>query len=129
MSGLSAEVVALLWREHANCTWVSTGDYVRWSCGIIHPGPIHMQPTTRDRHLAALVMTQVAVDITQARRDALRELPLSLVECVRSSRRSGVMIARDAGITPKHLSQMLTRHVGSLDAWVRVIHAAFPGDA
>jgi hypothetical protein len=53
-----AEVIALIWREHSNCNWVSTGHHVQWSCGIIHPGPIHMQPTTRDRHVAALVMTQ-----------------------------------------------------------------------
>lgn len=54
-----AEVIAGIWRDHSDCNWVSTGVNVVWSCGILHPGPIHMQPTTRDRHVAALVMTQV----------------------------------------------------------------------
>lgn len=56
-------VIAGIWREHTDCTWVSSGVNVMWSCGLWHPGPIHMQPTTRDRHVAALVMTQVAVDL------------------------------------------------------------------
>jgi hypothetical protein len=59
---LTAENVAYIWREHSNCNWASNGNDVVWSCGIIHPGPIHMHPTTRDRHVAALVMTQVEAD-------------------------------------------------------------------
>ena len=58
----SAEIVAHIWREHSNCNWKSTGVNVMWSCGIWHEGPIHMQPTTRDKHVAALVMTQVEAD-------------------------------------------------------------------
>jgi len=57
--GTLPDTIALIWRQHSNCNWVSTGYHVRWSCGINHPGSIHMQPTTRDRHVAALVMTQV----------------------------------------------------------------------
>jgi hypothetical protein len=55
--------------------------------------------------------------------EVLRNLPLVLEQYVRSSERPGVLIARDAGITTKHLSQMLTKHVGSLETWVRVVHA------
>ena len=72
--GLSREVIAAMWREHAECTWLSNGVNVVWSCGIIHPGPIHMQPTTRDRHLAALVMTQVEADRVMWRSDTLAEI-------------------------------------------------------
>lgn len=61
-TGLNAEVIAHLWRVHANCTWFSTGYNIMWSCGILHPGPIHMQPTARDRHFAALIMTQIEAD-------------------------------------------------------------------
>lgn len=60
--GLNVEVIAHIWREHSNCTWVSTGVNVMWSCGIWHGGPIYMQPTTRDKHVAALVMTQIEAD-------------------------------------------------------------------
>lgn len=63
---LTVELIARIWRDHHDCTWVSTGIDVVWSCGIIHPRPIHMQPTTRDRHLAALVMTQIEADHTMA---------------------------------------------------------------
>lgn len=62
LAAVDIDLIARLWRDHANCTWVSTGVNVMWSCGILHPGPIHMQPTTRGRHLAALVMTQVEAD-------------------------------------------------------------------
>ena len=62
------EVIAKFWRDHHDCTWVSTGHDVVWSCGIIHPRPIHMQPTTRDRHLAALVSTQIEADRTRTAR-------------------------------------------------------------
>jgi hypothetical protein len=60
---------------------------------------------------------------SEARREALEELPVSLVEYVRASGQAGVMVASRAGITPKHLSQMLHHKGGSIDAWVRVIHA------
>lgn len=59
---ITTDLIAKMWRDHHDCTWVSTGVNVMWSCGIWHPGPIHMQPTTRDRHLAELVMTQVVAD-------------------------------------------------------------------
>ena len=65
-STLTIEVIAAMWRGHAACTWVSTGHDVVWSCGIIHPRPIHMQPTTRDRHFAALLKTQIDADIAVA---------------------------------------------------------------
>jgi hypothetical protein len=73
-STLNRELIAAMWREHAQCNWLSNGVNVVWSCGIIHPGPIHMQPTTRDRHLAALVMTQVDADRAMARTDTLAEI-------------------------------------------------------
>jgi hypothetical protein len=61
-STLTVELIAQMWRDHAACNWISTGYDVIWSCGIIHRGPIHMQPTTRDRHLAALVVTQIEAE-------------------------------------------------------------------
>lgn len=72
--GLTLDLIASLWREHAACNWLSDGTNVRWSCGISHPGPIHMQPTTRDRHLAALVMTQVEADRAMWRSGTLAEI-------------------------------------------------------
>jgi len=71
---LNRELIAAMWRAHVACTWLSDGVNVRWSCGIIHPGPIHTQPTTRDRHLAALVMTQVEADRAMARPDTIAEI-------------------------------------------------------
>lgn len=73
-TGVTIDLIALLWRTHCACNWLSDGVNVRWSCGIIHPGPIYMQPTTRDRHLAALVMTQVAADRAMWRSDTLAEI-------------------------------------------------------
>lgn len=61
-STLTIEVIAAMWRDHTGCNWTSDGVNVRWSCGIIHPGAIHMQPTTRDRHFAALMVTQVEAE-------------------------------------------------------------------
>jgi hypothetical protein len=54
---------------------------------------------------------------------ALRDLPITLERYARDSGVPGVLLAREAGITTKHLSQMLCHHAGSLDAWVRVVHA------
>lgn len=71
---LNVELIAMMWREHAECNWVSDGTNVRWSCGIIHPGPIHTQPTTRDRHFAALLVTQIDAERALARRDVLDRL-------------------------------------------------------
>lgn len=52
------ELIAKIWRDHTDCTWKVENTEVgpMWSCGIIH------QPTTRDRHMAALVMTQIEAD-------------------------------------------------------------------
>lgn len=83
---LTVELIAKMWRDHAACNWVSDGTNVRWSCGIIHglgghsvDGlPIHMQPTTRDRHLAALLRTQIDAErnlIAAAIVTALRSTP------------------------------------------------------
>lgn len=72
--GLTLDVVAALLRTHVTCNWLSDGTNVRWSCGVIHPGPIHLQPTTRDRHVAALVMTQVEADRAIARSDTLSQI-------------------------------------------------------
>lgn len=74
VEGLTLDLIAALWRRHIDCTWLSDGTNVRWSCGIIHPGPIYMQPTTRDRHLAALVMTQVEADRAMWRSDTLADI-------------------------------------------------------
>ena len=55
---LDTALIARIWRDHAACTWVVHDTTVGpvWSCGIVH------QPTTRDRHVAELVMTQVVAD-------------------------------------------------------------------
>lgn len=55
---VNVELIAKICRDHVACTWVVPSTKVGpvWSCGIIH------QPTTRDRHMAALVMTQIEAD-------------------------------------------------------------------
>jgi predicted transcriptional regulator len=48
-----------------------------------------------------------------------------LVAAVKASGRSQNMLARDAGLTEKHVSQMMTGRVeGTLSAWQAVLDAA-----
>lgn len=56
--------------------------------------------------------------------EALLNLPLTLESAVRNSGKPGVQIAARAGITPKHLSQMLAGKACRVDTWTKVLHAA-----
>lgn len=74
VSTLTTDLIAQMWRDHSGCNWVSDGVNVRWSCGIIHPGALHMQPTTRGRHFAALLMTQVEAERVLVRSSVYQRL-------------------------------------------------------
>lgn len=106
---LTAEVVAHIWREHSNCNWVSNGANVVWSCGIIHDGPIHMQLTTRDAHVAALVMTQVEAD-REIQRRRFNERLLNAADLPPCSQCGKPFTARACGFAHATIAADPTQH-------------------
>lgn len=88
--------------------------------GLIWPDecePVHV-------YVAQAVLEAVADDLRAEGADkALLNLPVSLVEFVRSSGRTQWFLARRAQITEKHLSRMLNHGEGRIDTWMRVLHA------
>lgn len=63
---LFTQAIAEVWRDHSNCNWLSDGKNVNWSCGVVHHGLIHTQPTTRDCHVAALATDHIARRLIRA---------------------------------------------------------------